>query len=260
MREENKLFLFLEKLPAAHALARACECQAVSQFELERPILDLGCGEGIFGLVCFGKGQVEAGVDRSKRELVLVQKSGVYKKTVLADAVSLPFRNGSFQSVVSNCVLEHIEPLDQVLAEVWRVLKKGGQFVFTVPTPWLGNYFLFSRLFKRMGLPGLASGYARLKNRLWGHVNLRRQVWWESRLKKAGFAKAKSASFAAGKITAICDFLAFLAWPSFIFKKLTGKWWLGGGWGRVWFWQVLLGGLDLGETKKGATFIFQAIK
>ena len=46
----------------------------------------------------------------------------------------MPFEDSSFDVVFSNCVLEHVEGLDDMLAHVGRVLKPGGQFVFTVPT------------------------------------------------------------------------------------------------------------------------------
>jgi len=35
---------------------------------------------------------------------------------------------------MSNSVLEHIASIDQVLEAVWRMLRPGGRFIFTVPT------------------------------------------------------------------------------------------------------------------------------
>jgi len=45
----------------------------------------------------------------------------------------MPFEDASFQTVISNSVLEHIPDLDAVLLETARVLKPGGMFIFASP-------------------------------------------------------------------------------------------------------------------------------
>jgi len=45
----------------------------------------------------------------------------------------LPFADASFDMVVSVWVLEHLETPENVFAEVWRVLRPGGHFVFLTP-------------------------------------------------------------------------------------------------------------------------------
>jgi SAM-dependent methyltransferase len=57
---------------------------------------------------------------------------------VIADARGLPFADGSFDLVVANLLLHHIEPLGPVLAEVHRVLRPGGRFCAFEPTPLIG--------------------------------------------------------------------------------------------------------------------------
>ena len=53
----------------------------------------------------------------------------------MADA--LPFPSGSFDAVVACLVFEHIEAVDEALAEVGRVLKPGGRFLFFLNHPLL---------------------------------------------------------------------------------------------------------------------------
>jgi SAM-dependent methyltransferase len=50
----------------------------------------------------------------------------------------LPFAAGSFDGVIASDVLEHIAEDDSAVAEISRVLRRGGLLVFSVPAhPWL---------------------------------------------------------------------------------------------------------------------------
>jgi hypothetical protein len=49
------------------------------------------------------------------------------------DSMNLSFDNDSFDIIVSNDVLEHVPDIDSALSEIYRTLKPGGKFIFTVP-------------------------------------------------------------------------------------------------------------------------------
>jgi ubiquinone/menaquinone biosynthesis C-methylase UbiE len=51
----------------------------------------------------------------------------------IASAEKLPFADATFDVVSANMVLEHLEDPETVFAEVSRVLKPGGRFVFVTP-------------------------------------------------------------------------------------------------------------------------------
>jgi ubiquinone/menaquinone biosynthesis C-methylase UbiE len=55
---------------------------------------------------------------------------------VLADGGVLPFRDGSFDIVLCENVLEHLEFPERVLAEAQRVLRGSGRFHFMCPNAW----------------------------------------------------------------------------------------------------------------------------
>src|SRR5207249_951420 len=48
-------------------------------------------------------------------------------RAVVADATSLPFRDGRFDLVTANCVLSHLSDFRQALAESLRVLARPGR-------------------------------------------------------------------------------------------------------------------------------------
>jgi len=99
--------------------------------------LDLGCGDGLLTRIIVqlvGKRDL-VGVDPDPAELAHAHETGIYSALHEAGGDSVPEPNASFDWVLSNSVLEHIDHLEPVLAEVGRLLRPNGEFVFTVPGP-----------------------------------------------------------------------------------------------------------------------------
>lgn len=49
------------------------------------------------------------------------------------DLQCMPFADGSFDVVLTSDVMEHVRDIDAAHAEIARILKPGGQYIFTVP-------------------------------------------------------------------------------------------------------------------------------
>lgn len=88
-------------------------------------ILDAGCGTGIIT----SKLKNAVGVDSSIGQLLQCEKS---LKLVCADIEELPFKNGSFDTVVSFSVLQDVNNIPKAVKEFKRVLKKDGHIVISV--------------------------------------------------------------------------------------------------------------------------------
>lgn len=119
---------------------RAVELDAVQQLGLPPGRgLDLGCGDGKLTAVLMdalapAPGTISlVGVDPDPAETELAEASGVYQKVLTCMGDSIPEPGESFDFVFSNSVLEHIDNIQDVVAEVGRLLKTGGHFIFTVP-------------------------------------------------------------------------------------------------------------------------------
>src|SRR3954469_17257551 len=89
-------------------------------------VLDLGCGAGMLALLK-RKGITLTGVDLSDECVGAARRNG-YDETVRSTLDALPFKDASFDYVVSLDVLGHIpaEEKDAVLAEIKRVLRADG--------------------------------------------------------------------------------------------------------------------------------------
>ena len=69
------------------------------------------------------------GIDREYATASYCHAGGV--RCIQADAHLLPFLNDSFDGVLLNNVLEHLERPEDALSEIRRVLKKGGILVYS---------------------------------------------------------------------------------------------------------------------------------
>ncbi len=64
------------------------------------------------------------------------------KPRVAADIEQLPFASASFDLVSANMVLEHVADAPRLLADVSRVLRAGGTFIFHTPNRWFYQILL----------------------------------------------------------------------------------------------------------------------
>ena len=90
-------------------------------------VLDLACGTGILFPKLVNRFNKVYGLDYSLPMLRVAKRKkfgNIY--LVRGDALNLPFRKESFDSVVISLGLRHFPDIDKSLKEVYRVLKKGG--------------------------------------------------------------------------------------------------------------------------------------
>ncbi len=113
---------------------RAWEHAVYRRYRLSGPVLDIGCGDGRFFDRVFPDLRDVTGVDLSADVVHHARHSGRYVAVHEAAADALPLPDASFNSAFANCSLEHMDNIDGVLAEVHRVLRPGGTFLFSVVT------------------------------------------------------------------------------------------------------------------------------
>ncbi|MBI3766624.1 MAG: class I SAM-dependent methyltransferase [Ignavibacteriales bacterium] len=115
-------------------------------------MLDLGCGNQPYAEFARQEGNQYVGIDLSKDHMPA--------PNVCGDSLLLPFRDESFETVLSTQVIEHVVNPFQMMSEVSRVLKPGGYLILTAPQAWPlheepHDYFRYTRY----GLELLANRY-----------------------------------------------------------------------------------------------------
>ena len=102
--------------------------------------LDIGCGRSLVAPWLPERDRIEeelvsgvtslVGIDP---DLEALRQNHRVPHRVLANAVALPFRSGSFDLVSSNMVFEHLEDPISVLREIHRLLTPGGRLLIHTP-------------------------------------------------------------------------------------------------------------------------------
>jgi SAM-dependent methyltransferase len=91
-------------------------------------VVDLGCGDQPYAFLAHSQNLEYVGVDLSLAHTP--------RPTVCADSLQLPFKDDSFDTVLSTQVIEHVPDPFVMLREMCRVLKPAGHLILTAPQAW----------------------------------------------------------------------------------------------------------------------------
>ena len=221
----------LRQVPAFRALVRSVECRLFEQASEQiggfaEPVLDIGCGDGLFASLAFTK-PLFAGIDPNEASLKEARARlplGAHRHLVAASATGLPFPDQFFSTVVANCVIEHIPDLDGTLAEIFRVLRPGGRFLFGVPSHRFADMLLVSTVCRALGLSRLAKAYGAWFNSHSRHFHTYDPDHWKRLLATHKFQIEHWEYYLTDAAHRAFDVAHYLGIPGLISRKLTGKW------------------------------------
>ncbi len=94
-------------------------------------VLDVAGGDGYWAGQARKRGADAVSVDLSRKKMLFGKQQRRSPALLEADALRLPFRDGSFDHVMSICAIEHFSDGPRALAEMARVLAPGGELVMS---------------------------------------------------------------------------------------------------------------------------------
>ncbi len=226
LEQKDFLWIQIRELPYFRGLLRAVEAKFYQDIKIQRPILDLGCGDGHFASRTFDF-PIDIGIDPWEGPLQEASRSGAYLKTIRCEGSDIPFPDRSFQTIISNSVLEHIPDVDAVVIEAGRVIKPGGTFIFCVPNhQFLGNLSI-SNFLDRIHIRFAANWYRAFFNKISRHHHCDAPPIWQERLAKADFEIVRWWHYFSPGAFHTLEWGHYFGLPSLICHFISRKW--------IWF-------------------------
>lgn len=204
--------LLLEQQGPSLGLWRAAEVAVLREQTYERPILDLGCGDGLVTSMVLPR--VEIGVDPEAKPLAQAQERSIYDHLIALPVEKSQIPHESISTVFSNSVLEHIPQLDTVLETVAQVLKPGGKLIFTAPTEAFSEW---------LALP--IASYATWRNQQLCHLNLWPVEQWAQHLERVGLEIEEVRPYLRRELVSTWDGLELVQQISIAKRRVFGVFW-----------------------------------
>ena len=209
--------------PLALAFERVMECRILNEQRFEQPVLDIGCGEGLFAKMLF-EGKIDTGIDPNPRELGRAHELGAYAELIQCQGDSIPKPDEHYRTIISNSVLEHIPALSPVLQEAYRLLAPGGRMYLTVPSDRFDQYTWISQALAALQLKGLQHRFRKFFNSFWAHYHFHTPEEWAEIARTAGFEVVEVYSYAPKRVCLLNNMLVPFSIPALFIKKWLNHW------------------------------------
>lgn len=194
------------------ALWRAIEMRILARETFPPPILDLGCGDGLIAQALFAdeihneaEPPIALGFDPWLDQVRKAPECRAYGAVQQAMGDAMPYPDASFNTVVSNSVLEHIPDLTPVLRETARVLKPGGRLITTVPSDAFRRQLWGYSSRATRGDQAGAEAYAQAVDRWLEHYRYPSPEQWQDMLEQAGMRLVRAVYYIPAMVEAMWD-------------------------------------------------------
>ncbi len=124
--------------PTALAIKECARLSVVRRYGCPGPVLDVGCGDGLFARIAFESVEVW-GIDIDAAEGRWAAASRAYTQVILGDVTRARLPEGFFATCVANCSLEHVPRIDLALRTIFHSLRPGGVAYLFVPNRLSGS-------------------------------------------------------------------------------------------------------------------------
>ena len=222
LRREDFL-AYYKFAPAALAIRECVRLAAVRDLDLPDPILDVGCGDGLFARLAYPNRQAW-GIDINPGEVRRAQSTQSYRTIICGNICDVDLPRAFFESAIANCSLEHVPDIGAALRNVRGALVPGAPFVLIVPTPDWTRQLLTSRALECVGLSALARMYGEALDRVFYHRHLYDERGWGVLLDEAGFQLVEHRPLVGPSTSWAFDAMLYPSALGLAVKKLTGRW------------------------------------
>lgn len=209
--------------PTALCVKECARLSALRKFDCPDPILDVGCGDGLFASIAFKDAEVW-GIDIDAKEGRWAAASRAYSQVVLGDVTRAHLPTNFFSTCVANCSLEHVPRLDLALKNIYNSLSPGGRLFMFVPNREWATHLLSYRVLRALGAPGLARILQNAIDTTFKHHHLYDEAGWRKITAEAGFEVERVEPVLSTATTVAFEAFLLPSILGFINKHLTTRW------------------------------------
>ncbi|MBS2019079.1 MAG: class I SAM-dependent methyltransferase [Deltaproteobacteria bacterium] len=209
--------------PAALCVKECARLAALREFRLAGPILDVGCGDGLFAKVAFEGAEVW-GIDIDAKEGRWAQASRAYSQIVLGDITKARLPSGFFASCVANCSLEHVPDLQAALSNIAGSLMPGAEAILFVPNKIWASKFMSVRAARAAFGDRVAQMLQDGIDEFFAHRHLHDEQGWREQIAKSPLELAEIRPVLSTSTTVAFEALLLPSLAGYLNKKLTSRW------------------------------------
>ena len=233
----NALGVLLRYLPLSLCVREIMRLRALAEEEsLESPLLDVGCGDGLFWEVVGqsalqGAGRLEGlmGIDVNPNELKIASlrlhgEGGIFRRADISGAPAAleELGSGSYPTILANCSLEHVRRIDMALKNLRRLQKDGGRLYLFVPAPRWSDTLWLKRLLSRVH-PRIGALYGAMWDGFFQHYHLYPHFVWRHLLESSGYAVETLKGIGSRHSNRLFDRWVIPSFPAFLYKEMFKK-------------------------------------
>ncbi len=227
-REQSEISLkdfqrYFPHTPAALCVKECARLTALRRHACPEPILDVGCGDGLFARIAFENAEVW-GIDIDAKEGRWAAASQAYSQVVLGDVTRAKLPEGFFSTCVANCSLEHVPRIDLAMRNIFSALKPGGRVFMFVPNRDWAQSLMSYRILAALGATGLAGTLQQGIDTFFRHEHLYDAAGWSNVLTEAGFAVDAVEPVLSSATTVAFEALLLPSLAGKLNKTLTTRW------------------------------------
>jgi SAM-dependent methyltransferase len=209
--------------PAALCVKECARLSTLRRYACDSPILDVGCGDGLFASIAFEGAEVW-GIDIDAEEGRWAATSQAYAQVILADVTRAKLPDSFFATCIANCSLEHVPRIDRALANIRRSLRPGGRAYLFVPNKDWTRELLSCRALEQLGLTDLAEVLRSSIDSFFKHHHLHDREEWHEIVEASGLRIVSIEPALSTGTTVAFELLLLPSLAGWVNKHLTTRW------------------------------------
>lgn len=209
--------------PAALCIKECARLSVMRRFPCPGPVLDVGCGDGLFARIAFDDVDVW-GIDIDAAEGRWAAASKAYTQVILGDVTQVTLPETFFATCVANCSLEHVPRIDLALKNILRSLRPGGLAYLFVPNAGWASYLTSARLLTELGVPSLGTRIENAIDHQFKHHHLYDETGWRKLVEQSGLEVVEIEPVLSTATTVAFEAFLLPSLAGLLNKKLTTRW------------------------------------